>query len=133
MNVKMTFEFENSYLAAAFLEKLHHATVPVTEAKIVPPGPPTEDAAPKARRGRKSKTTEEQQTIPAALPEPVAVNPTSLGAVQKIVEAVFEAQGMAAARDVLARFGVQRVRDLKPEQYQGVYDLAKAVLGGNPP
>lgn len=82
---------------------------------------------------------------PAAAPAPAAVatTPAAVAAVvadaastpkpedaQKAMEALFNAKGITVAQDLLKRFGVARVRELKPEQLAEFIKDANATIAG---
>lgn len=49
---------------------------------------------------------------------------------QKAIETLFNAKGLPTARDVLSRYGVQRLQDMKPEHYGEFIAHADRVLKG---
>lgn len=109
------------------------------EAKEAPPevAPPAPQAEQK-RRGRPPK----EQLKPAA-ETPTAQDPTPAPAepakgevteadVQKALEEVFNTKGMNTARDLISRYGVKRLAELKREKYAEFVGHAKKVLAGEP-
>ncbi len=141
MKVNLSFEFDNSEQAESFLRLVRERAnviasptaiqvpgLPEIQNGDAPPLLPTHKTPAKSRKG-KTKPAEEQAVIPDQLPEPAKV---TLEDVQKQVERVLEVRGMGIARNVLSRFGVQKLRDLKPEQYGGVIAHARLVVDGAP-
>lgn len=100
-------------------------------------------AAPKPTKKRAgNKATEAvavaQTAVEAVAKEATTVAETATQAVkhtvehvQAALESVFSKHGLATARGLLSRFGVQRAKDLKPEQYTAfVTDAGKVVETG---
>lgn len=83
----------------------------------------TPAAGAKAAPVKRGKKKEEEA------PPPPAEGVTA-AEVQAILEQVFEKKGMPAARDILFRYGAQRVRELKPESYADFVSAAQRVLDG---
>ncbi len=135
MKLNLSFEFDNSEQAEAFLRLVRERANAIASPPADHiPGPPDAEEAPPLLpahktpgKRRKAKVAEKQTTAPAPLLEPAKV---TLEDVQKKVEAVFEARGMTTARDLLSRFGVQKVRDLLPAAYADLVAHADKVLAG---
>lgn len=73
---------------------------------------------------------------PQAAPSGAASEPT-LDDVKAALQKVYDTQpddaaGMQLCRDVLSRQGVQKIRDLKPEQYAALIQIAAEVAAGQP-
>lgn len=128
MKVTVTMEFESMEAAAAYL---------------FPKDCPAPAEAPKPTKKRAgNKATEAvavaQTAVEAVAKEATTVAETATQAVkhtlehvQAALEAVFEKHGLATARGLLSRFGVQRAKDLKPEQYTAfVTDAGKVAETG---
>lgn len=102
----------------------------------VAPTPPQAEK----RRGRSPKSaapapetpnTGAQDPTPPAPAEPVKAEVNEAD-VQKALEEVFNTKGMPTARDLLSRYGVKRLAELKREKYAEFVDHAKKVLAGEP-
>lgn len=127
MKVILSMEFESMEAAAAYLS----GTQPVPAAAPKPA---------KKRAGNKAvEVVAEAQAAAKTLVDeaaPVAEKVIegakhTLEHVQAALEAVFEKHGLATARDLLSRFGVQRAKGLKPEQYTAfVTDAGKVAETG---
>ena len=95
-------------------------------AASVDEAPPAPAAAPEKAPAEADKAQPSGPT-----PAPVAAPEASEAAVQKAIGDLFATDnGAQKCMDVLARFGVQKVRDLKPEQRAGIIQKVEAVLGG---
>lgn len=81
-------------------------------------------------------TTEPSKAGEAATSSSTTAQPSggvaSQEAAQTAMEKIYDAKGMDTARDVLARFGAKRVRDLKPEQRAEFIAKVDAVIAGAP-
>lgn len=91
-------------------------TAVTAEQPLTPPGEAPETAAPAA-------PAEGDKPQPSGVVPPVAAVPSQDEA-QKVLEALFAAKGLPAAQEVMSRFGVKRLRDLKPEQRAEFMQLA---------
>lgn len=139
MTVSLKFSFESIDAAQAFLVKcgaVGAVTTPALQpAETVAPQAPaaitagdtTPAAAPadKKKPGPKPKKTEGGETPPAPAPKLTDAD------VRKHLMAVaekFGENGLAKVAEILQPFGVQRITDLKPEQYAEVMKAADAVV-----
>lgn len=95
-----------------------------------PSAAPTAEAAPQPT----PEPTPEPTAAPVvtAAPTPPTVAQTPFPDAQTALEALFAKHGMATTRDVLARFGVQRLRDLAAERHPEFIAKCSAVLAGEP-
>lgn len=109
-----------------------------TPAPVVIPASVQADPAPapaeKPRRGRKPSAQQGAEKTPApdAAPAAAATTKELEDKLLKVMQLTSETKGMQTVRDVLARFGVQRRSDLKPEQFAEVIKKYEAVLAGEP-
>ena len=147
--IKITFEYrtvEEATVALAKLGGLLHNSE--SAAPPIPVMPVTAIPAEAKRRGRppKNVAAPENASLPketakatapvAATPEtvapatPAATAPT-LDDLQKGIEAVFNQKQVEVCMGLLSRFGVKRVRDLKPEQYAEFSEKVQATLDGS--
>lgn len=136
MKISVTMEFEGAdameraaqFLArqgippAATLEGI--ATVQIDTAK----GIIKKNLRKKAAAGA-AKVTE---ALNAAVPPATSDEPAKVGveAVEKALDKLFDAKGIEVARGVMARFGVKRGRELKPEQYSDFVTKCEEVVAG---
>lgn len=158
--VKREVDGDNSFLIAdddsAGLAELG-ADIPVAVYRLETKGilashvefQPTETpAAPKKTRAKKAdgnKTVEvnrgaesmhQNGILSQAEPAPSvttgeAVPPAKTQAdAQAALEKLFASKGMEICREVMSRFGVQRLKDLKPEQYADFVAHVETVLAG---
>lgn len=121
MTIKLTFEFDTLEKAAEFLRRMgRETTSPQTTfpEEAMQPAPP-----PPKKRAKKAD--------PAPTPEsaPAASAPTQ-GDAQAALEKLFSAKGMEICREVMSRYGVQRLKDMKSEQYADFIQHAEKVLAG---
>lgn len=93
-----------------------------------PSAAPTAEAAPQPT----PEPIPEQTAAPVvtAAPTPPTVAQAPFPDAQTALEALFAKFGMATTRDVLARFGVQRLRDLAVERHPEFIAKCSAVLAG---
>lgn len=141
MGIKVTFEFDTAEEAAGFLlnqcanplaavaQKVPQAQGPkapgILGAGPFPPIVEQIEPAPKKRVVKKAAAAEEKpQPAPAPLPEATQED------AQKAVERLFEARGMPTCKAVMSEYGVNRVRDMKPEHYAKFVAHADKVLAG---
>ena len=80
---------------------------------------------PKGKRGRKAKAAANGVDHAPAEPEPAAISYDELSAA---VTAVVDGKSVAAAIEILGRFGAKSGRDLKPEQYEAVIAACQDAL-----
>lgn len=83
------------------------------------------DPAPKKRVVKKAAAAEEKPE-PAPAPQPEATQEDA----QKAVERLVEAKGVPTGLAVLGRYGVKRIRDMKPEHYAKFIKHADEVIAG---
>lgn len=130
MSIQVSFEFETTQAAAAFLHKL--SITPVTEHK------PGASSAPPTKKGRPSKAMRDVKlSAPVdqvAQPAPQILTKAELSELeaQHALEEVFHAKGMPVAKDLLSRYGVKRLGELKRDSYAEFIGHAKRVLTGEP-
>lgn len=142
MTVSLKFSFESIDAAQAFLVKCGAVGAVTTPAALpaetvapqapaaLPAGDTTPAAAPaqteKKKPGPKPKKTEggeTPQTPAAAKITDADVRKHLMGVAEKFGEG-----GLAKVAEILQPFGVQRITDLKPEQYAEVIKAADAVV-----
>lgn len=136
MTVKLTFEFDSNADAARFLQNLD-------EGQEVATG--TDAGAKKRGPGRPPKAAEPTAAAPAAQPT-VVTAPAPVAAVatvaapaavpfKAVADAITELadKDLTAAKGILAKFGVGKASDLKPEQFGAVVEAAKAALSPSAP
>lgn len=138
MKVTVTMEFESMEAAAAFF--MPPPIVINTEAPRHPVDPANPPVAPLGLTPAEPKPTKKRAANKPADPTANAPKPAepvveavkhTLEHVQAALESVFSKHGLATARGLLSRFGVQRAKDLKPEQYTAfVTDAGKVVETG---
>lgn len=129
MKVSLNFEFDSNEAAEAFLRQVRERATQVAQQEQ-----PVEPAKAK-RRGRKSREqddgdgpTPHQEVAP--VPQPAADPMATKEDAQAALEKVFAAKGLATARDLLSRFGVQRLQDMPAEKYAEFIGHAERVLAG---
>lgn len=119
MTIKLTFEFDTLEKAAEFLRRLGGETISpqtVFPEEAMQPAPP-----PPKKRTKKAE--------PAPAPEPASTAATATqGDAQAALEKLFSAKGMETCREVMSRHGVQRLKDLKPEQYADFIQQVEKML-----
>jgi len=99
---------------------------PATPFAVTVIAPEPEPAAPPKRAARKkakvaSSAAKVTEALNAAVPSATSNEPpiVSVEDVEKALDRLFDAKGIEVTRGVMARFGVKRGRELKPEQYEG--------------
>lgn len=130
MKITIEREFRTAQEALAFLRSLEQQTGGPVVADVAP----VEKEAPKPR-ARKAKA---EPIAPGTVDGPVETRQetpandakVTVEQVQTALEAVFGSQGMQTARDLLSRYGVQRVRDLKEDRYAEFVEQAQRVAAG---
>ena len=141
--VKVTLEFSTVDAAIVALGKLaggapaRAAAAPVITHVASTPPAATLEAPPRTRRGRSDKgekrgpykmaATPEASPVaevaPTAAPAPTQVEPQASGPVvtqadaHAALEKLFNTGGIGVARELLGRYGVERLRDLAPENF----------------
>lgn len=135
MKITVTVEFEGKDAADRACDFLRPSQVSIERPKAsgilgagpFPPIVEQVEPAPKKSRAKKEKPVE-----PLA-PEAIEAAPAPT-VTQKDVEAaldrLFDDKGIEVTRAVLSRFGVNRGRDLKPEQYAAFVQKVEDVLAG---
>lgn len=138
MGIKVLLEFNSFEEAAGFL--LNQCANPPTAAAQQAQGPKAPgilgagpfppiaeqlEPAPKKRVVKKAAAAEEKPE-PAPAPQPEATQEDA----QKAVERLFNVKGMKTCREVLSRYGVEKVRDMKPEHYAKFIKHADEVIAG---
>lgn len=98
------------------------------------PKPSTQDSAPAVAEPKPAAPVSSPgvaHEIPSTTGvAPAAAAPKTADA-QAAVAKLFEAKGLAAAMDVLSRYGAKAVRELKPEQYAPfIADVDRVLAGG---
>lgn len=138
--IRVSFEFETTDAAAAFLRRLDKL-----DASNIEKGVNTQEPSSKTepvRRGRPPKNTVVQpvpevakpQEAPKLVPEPA----TPIGAevteadVQKALEEVFNVKKIETARALLSHYGVKRLAELDRSRFAEFVAHAKKVLAGEP-
>lgn len=104
------------------------AEVPTAPAPV--PAPSSEAPA-QTKRGKKAKP--EPVIAPGTVDGPAEVRQDAKATkeqAQTALEKVFSDKGLQTARDLLSRYGVQRLQDMKPEQYRAFVEHAGRVLTG---
>lgn len=141
MKISVTMEFEGADAMERasrwlFPQKnvAHQIKIEVPKAELLDA---EEAAAPPKKAARKkaevtagaAKVTE---ALDAAVPPAKPEEPLIVGveAVEKALDRLFDAKGLEVARGVMARFGVKRGRELKPEQYSDFVKKCDAVVAG---
>ena len=140
MTIKLTFSFNDTASAIAFLrhnEALPADAIPAVEKPVVMET--QAEPAPKPKRGRPKKAQPDekeqgspaspednggpQKATPEAAPSPVdkaaptlQTDPKLLAEVQAKVQKMFEVRGYDATWQLLARYGVERARDMAISQ-----------------
>ena len=152
--VKITLEFPSIDVAIVALGKLVgtpvKATQPVAASVAAGQGATAPAAPTTTRKGRNDKgvprkpkaepagagatvTTTASAAAPQAAPAGEAsVSTLTAADTEKALEAVFNGKGLPTAQALLQRFGIARLRDLKPEQYVDFVAAAKEVVEGKP-
>jgi hypothetical protein len=90
------------------------------------PAPVAESPAPLAEH-----PTDAEEIVTIDIPWPPSGEPDPARSAQQVLEALQEfarANGAAALREVLDRFGARRVSDIKPEHYAEVMTIARGEL-----
>ncbi len=138
MTIKVTFEFDTPEAAAAFLLDSEASapdagTLERTASK--PRGRPRKDAAAPADAPA-AQPAAADSAAPAASTTAAAPATASTAAVdfKAVADAITELadKDLAAAKGVLAKYGVANARGLKPEQFAGVVADAKAAMAPAP-
>lgn len=155
MSVSLKFTFDNIEAAQAFLAgKIGGAPtqpVVVPPAASTAPAPAPEVAAAATTKGKgKGKKTESvapevagsvptgasnseptvsaaTESAPTPAAEPTALTPEHVRAALLKVSDKFGAEGFSKVAEVLAPFGIQKVKDIKPEQYAEVVAAAEKL------
>lgn len=126
MGIKVTFEFDTAEQAASFLLNQCANPLAAVAQKVPQEGlSPKEAPAAPAKKPRATKKAEEKAPAPAA-PLPEATQEDA----QKAVERLFEAKGMPTCKAVMSHYGVNRVRNMKPEHYAKFVAHADKVIAG---
>ena len=139
MTVSLKFSFESIDAAQAFLVKCGAAGAVNTPALLpepsaTPPTPAGEAAAPVAEKkkpGRPAKKSEVEPlgaAISAANPQTPKLTDADVRKHLMGVAEKFGEGGLAKVAEILQPFGVQRITDLRPEQYAEVIKAADAVV-----
>jgi len=141
MTVTLQFTFDSIEAATEFM--LNKAAAPAAaqsapEVKVDSDGiaPEPVAAAPEApapkKRGRKPKTSAPDADAPAAAAPAaeVAAAPTitEVRAALMKVNDKFGQDGLAKVAELIAPFGVQKINELKPEQFPNVIAAAQALV-----
>lgn len=137
MKFRVTFEFDSSREAVAFLqgidgEKAVEAEREQPTVTISSPEPAREikpDTKTQAKRKAIQKAAAPQETpvVPQSPAEDVR-EPITQDAAVKALNDLYAAQGLEVSKDVLARHGVKRFGDLKPEQYGAFKAMCDQVM-----
>lgn len=122
MKVTIEREFSTAEEAMAFLRRLETQTGGPVTAEVVEPEQP-----PAKKRGRK-KEPEAQAPESASAVVDTVNRAVSQADAQAALEKVYETKGLPTARELLQRHGVERLKDLKPEQYAGFVTAAGEAL-----
>lgn len=153
MSVTLKLTFDSIEKAQEFLQSKINVAAPAGPAPVIPvqkaepdpaatPNPATPAAesakstgtenAAGAGKGKGGKGKEAPAPAPAPAVEPaIPVDPLKETDVREKLMAVnnkFGENGLSKVADLLAPFGVQKIGDLKPEQYAEVVKAADAVL-----
>lgn len=137
MSVSLKFTFDNIEAAQAFLAGKIAGTptapVAVAAAPAAAPTPaPAAEQKPEKKKGAaKNATPPAPEPAPAPTPtpatEPTALTPEHVRAALLKVSDKFGADGFSKVAEVLAPFGIQKVKDIKPEQYAEVVAAAEKL------
>lgn len=136
MSIKVTLEFETGAEAAAFLQGIDDG-----------PAVSGTEAGEKRGRGRPPKAAAPAAAAPAAAPAvaaSVAAAPSVAAPAASASPAVpfkdvadnvsaLAEKDLAVAKGILAKFGVAKASDLKPEQFGPVVEACKAALNPSTP
>lgn len=138
MKVSLNFEFDSNESAETFLRTVRERAAVI--AGPVQTGAPkvAEDvkSSPEKRKGRVTKAKAEAVIAPGSVGGPVETRAEqnspakTLTDAQKALEDVFAAKGLPTARNLLSRYGVQRLANLPPEKYGEFVEHAGRVLAG---
>lgn len=82
--------------------------------------------APKPR-ARKAKAVEAEEAPAVLAPAPAIITPDAIAAELRLFVTKF---GTQKAKDLLTRFGANRVSEIKPEDFVPVMDALKSALKG---
>jgi len=134
MKVTVTVEFEGPDAMAQAAQYL------LGQPAAVVVGVQAPTAEPPKKRGRKARPedaaapkTEDPHETRVITPEEIAAAKEAVISVTKedaqaALKKMFAAKGMTAARELLQRHGVERLKDLKPEQYPAFVGAAQEAL-----
>jgi hypothetical protein len=135
MSIKVTFEFDTTDAAIAFLEaqELPEGQKPAkrgrpTKTEAAAPAAAPAQAAPVATTAAAASAAPAQSAAaPAATASPAVPFKAVADAITELAD-----KDLAAAKGILQKFGVAKASDLKPEQFAAVVDEAKKALSPTP-
>lgn len=124
MKITVTMEFEGADAMEKATRFLMQPVVDgVPEVTTSNHNTALQEPAPKPKRPKKAED-KPAEAAPQAGKVFVAAD------AQAAIEKLFEAKGLEVSLQVLSRFGVKFIRDMKPEQYGPFIDLAEKVIAG---
>lgn len=141
MKFRVTFEFDSSREAVAFLQGIDGAAAVEAEREeptvTISSPEPVRNIKPDTKTQAKRKAIQKAPEPKAEEPETPVVpegpaedvtEPVTHDVAAKALNDLYAAQGLEVSKDVLARHGVKRFGDLKPEQYKDFVAMCKAAM-----
>lgn len=122
MKITVTMEFEGADAMERAVKFFAQPPVAILEPAVSHEEPMPRESTTK-KRGKTFKEVPAKEVIAAGK---VLTDADAQAAIEKL----FEKKGLEVSRQVLSRFGVQKLKDLKPEKYAEFIDLAEKVIAG---